>query len=129
MQLPKYSQIWPNVSDRVSAKRAMCKGRDAAGFAGIAIALAAYFEVDGHSMESLREAALYSALAIGIAQRSRIAAVAALLLFAATQVPAAVKSAMPERIVLTSLLAVVLVNGARGAFAWHRLDGDPESNA
>jgi hypothetical protein len=108
---------WPDVSDGAGALAACRYGM---AVTLIVAVVTAYQDWPTTRLWSLVEGSLFTGAAVGLYRGSRLAAVAALLLFAAERIAAFINTGATGGMV--ALLALVALGHAvRGAFAYQRL--------
>lgn len=118
------SWFWPDVSTRKNALFAITEAFWV--MMGVACLLLLFTFVDfAHGWEvddrllGFAEAALLAGIALGIRQKSRIAAVAGLALYVLGRIGLWAATGRPGSLSLTILVALALLHGVRGAFAFH----------
>jgi hypothetical protein len=120
-----FNWFWPDVSDKVSARKAIKEGVAACAFiaavdAGIAIyANVARQRIGGYGASVLVDGAVFALLALFLLKNSRIASVAALALMSLEIADKVMHHASTFNLV-TMLLFLAILNSVRGAFAFHR---------
>jgi hypothetical protein len=115
--------LWPKVDIRRKAQNAIDEGFWAAAFwSGFkaAMALVVWLSpAEGFALVGGIGAVVYAGLAIGIRRRSRIVAVLALLIFIAERLFIGTSMGVPSLTIL-AFGSLLLMNGIRGTFAYHR---------
>lgn len=126
--MAKQNSLWPDVSDLPGAERAIRYGFWAAVFVAGATAavalLAAYLHrpVLGMDGSALLDAALFAGLGLGIAKKSRAAAVAGLGLYFVERVYSLRSGATNTTgLFMTVILTLYFMHGIRGTFAYRKL--------
>lgn len=120
-----FNWVWPDVSDKVSARKAVKEGVAACAFiAAIDAAIAIYANVlgrtvGGYGASVLIDGAVFALLALFLLKNSRIAAVVALALMTLEIADKVVHHASTFNLV-TMVLFLAILNSVRGAFAFHR---------
>ena len=125
------SWFWPNVNSRKDALFAINEAF------WVLLAVAAFHAVvtfvdfartwePTDNLLGFVDAALLAGIAVGISCKSRIAAVAGLVLYLAGRATQIMVTGHPGGIVLTLLVALALLHGVRGTFAFHRFAPIPE---
>ena len=125
------SWFWPNVSSRKNALFAISEAF------WVLLAVAAFqalltfvnFARTREPTDSLLgfvDAALLAGIAVGISCKSRTAAVAGFVLYLADRATQIMLTGRPGGIALTFLVALALLHGVRGTFAFHRFAPIPE---
>lgn len=121
----RYNWLWPNVSDKGSARKAIQEGIAACGFMaavdmGVAIyANASHQAFRGYGAAIWVDGALFALLGIGLWKNSRIAAVLALSLMLLEIADKLLHHTGTFNLVTIALL-LAIVNAVRGAFAFHK---------
>lgn len=120
-----FNWVWPDVSDKASARKAVKEGVAACAFiAGVDAAIAIYANVvgrtvGGYGASVLIDGAVFALLALFLLKNSRTAAVLALALMALEIADKVAHHASTFNLV-TMVLFLAILNAVRGAFAFHR---------
>ena len=129
-------QLWPEIRDRESARKAAIQGFAGATFQALSDVAIAAWAASKASLFGVKPAifiiaaAIFAAIAIGIFRLARAAAVAGLVLFLPTQIWFLLsdRSAADffRTFMLTIAFGLLFANGVRGTFAYRRfMAGDP----
>jgi hypothetical protein len=126
--------LWPDLND-VAAARKACQGAAVCAFlvAGITalvavIALSGKSIIPGIDAWALVDAAIFALLGFFLRRCSRIAAVITLALFIVERVSMMASGGIAG-LPLALILVVYFIGGARGAFAYHRLQAAQQPSA
>ena len=118
------SWFWPDVSTRKNALSAISEASWV--MVGVACLLTPFTFVEfarGWELDErllgFAEAALLTGIAFGIRQKSRVAAVIGFVLYVIDRVGLWVETGHPGSLVITILVALALLHGVRGTFAFH----------
>jgi hypothetical protein len=122
--------FWPKVSDRKNAQFAINEAFCVAIALAVIAAVFATIQVmqsseDGFDAEPFVSIVVFSAIAFGIHRRSRIAAISGLVLYLVGCGYAWVRFG-PNFGVIPVLVALAMVHGVRGTFAFQKLPPRPE---
>lgn len=119
--------LWPDLKDLGSSQQA-CRNAAGACFVVAAItglvaalALAGTTLLPGIDGWALVDAGIFALLGLFLRRFSRIAAVFALVLFLLERILMLAEHPTPAGLPLALILAVFLIGGVRGSFAYHRL--------
>ncbi len=130
----KSNWAWPAIEDKESAIAASKKGMWAAFIVAVVtaliatLAMAMHKDIAGIDAWAYLDAGLFAVIAWGIKHLSRAAAVIGLLLFIAERIDMAVSQ--HNFSILSLLVLLMFVNGARGTFGYHRYAKDePETDS
>lgn len=121
----RFNPVWPDVSDKASARKAVKEGVAAcAVIAAVDAAIALYANVAGRTVGGygtavLIDGAVFALLALFLSKNSRIAAVAALALMSLEIADKILHHTSTFNLV-TMVLFLAILNAVRGAFAFHR---------
>jgi hypothetical protein len=131
-----FSFFWPEVDDSASARVASNLGATASGIVAFltlgTVALALFLRhvpISASLAPALIEAAIFSALAWGIWRGSRVAALAALILYVLDYVIVAVNTSWTAGIIMHAAISICLLSGVRGTFGSHRYRDSAASDA
>lgn len=124
---------WEDVSDLAGADKAITGGFWAAIFVAgvttlfVTLSLAGV-HLFGIGLSALVDAGLFAAIAIGIKQKSRFAAVAGLCLYIIERIYM-LKVTGAGGMIMAVFLVLLFINAVRGTFAYHRLSAQPQTTA
>ncbi len=120
-----FNWIWPDVSDKASARKAIKEGVAACAFmAAVDAAITIYVDiagrtVGGYGASVLIDGAVFTLIGLFLWKNSRIASVAALTLMSLEIADKLLHHPSTLNWV-TMLLFLAILNSVRGAFAFHR---------
>lgn len=109
-------RLWPTIPDRETARKFAHVGAYISGFVsiiGVIVAPATFWD-----------SIVFMAIALGLRQMSRIAAVAGLVLYLCERVYLSVQSHEPVGITMSVLFTMVFINSVRATFVYHTLQTD-----
>jgi hypothetical protein len=124
MKQKKGFSLWPAVSDEQAAVLAARQGFHAAVYCSIVTAIFAVlggfgFQIMDFNLWCLMDAGLMAGLAFGIRRMSRVAAVIALLYYAACRIDLWIEYGFQSPII-AALFILMFLSAVRGTFAYHR---------
>ncbi len=115
------NKLFPEITDRETAKKAAGQGVGAAALVSLITAIMAIGGWLGAGPGALLDAALFAAIAFGIHKMSRTAAVLGLILYLVERIFAMAKGTGTSGMAMTVMLTIAFIQSVRATFAYHNI--------